>query len=172
MVTDKLYCVDLLAEFRECCLACNTLYSRNTTVKVGTHILHNLITCKCSISYFHIFVKKPKSLIKWKQVFHDYFLALVYLWFKCVAKIFYWSENALFKHIRVIGKLFCKENVRFASVANFESKIPISNLLTKLHNFPLIGIGSSTMCKVYKFNDRLQTFEKDYYELKRNPWST
>ena len=81
-------------------------------------------------------------------------------------------KNALFKHIRVIGKLFCKENVRFASVANFENKIPISNLLTKLHNFPLIGIGSSTMCKVYKFNDRLQTFGKDYYELKRNPWST
>ena len=47
-------------------------------------------------------------------------------------------KNVLFKHVRVILKLFCKENVRFASVANFASEIPISDLLIKLYKFLLI----------------------------------
>ena len=37
-----------------------------------TRLLH--ISCKYSISYFHIFIKQPKSFIKWNQVFHDHFL--------------------------------------------------------------------------------------------------
>ena len=37
-----------------------------------TRLLH--ISCKYSISYFHIFIKQPESFIKWKQVFHDHFL--------------------------------------------------------------------------------------------------
>ena len=60
MVTDKLYCVDLLAEHWDCCLTCDKFYSPNSAVKGGTHILHDLVTCKCSISYLHIFIKTPK----------------------------------------------------------------------------------------------------------------
>ena len=55
MVTDKLYCVDLLAEPQDFWLTCDIIYSLNSTVKDGTHILR-----KCSICYFRIFIKKPK----------------------------------------------------------------------------------------------------------------
>ena len=33
-----------------------------TRLKVGTHILHNLITCKCSIFYFHIYSYRSPNL--------------------------------------------------------------------------------------------------------------
>ena len=69
MVTDKLYCVNLLAKLQDWWLICDIICCPNLTVNGGTHILHNFITCKCIIS------QKPKSFINWKQVFHDYFLA-------------------------------------------------------------------------------------------------
>ena len=45
MITDKRYCVNLLAQLWYCWLTCVTIYSPKLTVKDGTHILHNLITC-------------------------------------------------------------------------------------------------------------------------------
>ena len=60
MVTDKLYCVDFPAEHWDCCLTCDKFCSPNLAGKGGTHILHDLVTWKCSISYLHIFKKKPK----------------------------------------------------------------------------------------------------------------
>ena len=58
------YCVDLLDELWDCWLIYD-IYSLNSNVKGDSHILHNLIICKCSII----------------------FSCLVYLWFKCVVKI-------------------------------------------------------------------------------------
>ena len=71
------------------------VYSPNLTTKGGTHILHNLITCKCSISFFYIFIKKSKSFIKWKQVFQDFFLA----WFIC-------GSNVLWRYLLVEKTFF------------------------------------------------------------------
>ena len=114
MVTDKLYCIDLLDELQDCWFIYDIIHSLNSNVKVGTHIFHNLTTCKCSIILS----------------------CLVYLRFKCVVKIFCWSENfLLFKHIPVICKFYCKENISFTSVVNFTSKISISSLLNQAAQF-------------------------------------
>ena len=124
MVTDKLYCVDLLAELRTVGWLVIQSIPQTRLLRVVR------ISYKCSISYFHIFIKKPKSFIKWKQVFYNYFLA----WF------IYGSNVSLRysvgrKNFPVICKFFCKENIRFASNVNFTSKILISGLLIKLHIF-------------------------------------
>ena len=127
MVTDKLYCVDLLGKL-------------GTVVSLVTHsipqtrlfrVVH--ISCKCSLSYFHIFIKKPESFIKWKQVFHDHFLA----WFICGSNVL-WRYSVIRKNSPVIYKFFIKESIRFSSNVNFTSKILISGLLIKLQNFQWI----------------------------------
>ena len=130
MVTGKLYCVNLLAD---CWLTCDTIYSPNSTVKSGAHILHNLITCKCSIVLLPCLHQEAQIFNQMKIGFSWLFSRLVYLWFKCVVKILCWSGKLLLKHISFIWKLFCKKNSQFASVVNFTSKILISCLLIKLH---------------------------------------
>ena len=95
MVTDKLYCVDLLAKRQDYWLTCDTIYSPNSAVKDGTHILHNLFTFKFSVSYF-ISSKAVQMFHQIKIGFSRLFSRLVYLWFKYVVKIFCWSEKLTF----------------------------------------------------------------------------
>ena len=46
MVTDKLYCVDLLAKLLDSSLTCDIISSPNSTVKDGIHILDYLTACR------------------------------------------------------------------------------------------------------------------------------
>ena len=96
--TNKYYCVDSLAEFRDCWLTCDKNYSPNATVKGGIHILHNFVTCRGSISYFRIFVKKPKTFIKWKQHFSLLGLFMVHMcreYILLVGETFFWNTFQL-----------------------------------------------------------------------------
>ena len=109
MVIDILYCVDLIDELRDCWLICDIIYSLNSTVKGGAHILHNLITCKYSISYFHIFIKRPKSFIKWNEnmimiIFHFMYGSIV-LWRYSIGR----KNFLLFKHVPIIWIFFVQK---------------------------------------------------------------
>ena len=87
MVTDKLYCVVLLAELWECWLTYDIIYFPNLTAKGGIHILHNFITCKCSISYVHIFIKKPKSPSNENSFVLIFFLLCLFMFQMCYEDI-------------------------------------------------------------------------------------
>ena len=109
------------------CLTCDTIDSPTRLFRV----VH--ISCKCILCYFYIFIKKPESFIKWKQVFHDHFLA----WFICGSNVL-WRYSVSRKNFPVIYKFFIKESIRFSSNVNFTSKILISGLLIKLPNIQWI----------------------------------
>ena len=137
MVTDKLYCVDLLVKLRKCGLTCNIIYSPNLTGKGGTYILHNLIA---NVAFLTSMSSQRSSNLSSNE--NRFSMIIFLLWFiygsNVSQRYSVGRKNVLFIYIPIIWKLFCKENVRFASVANFTSKIPISDFLIKLHNFPLI----------------------------------
>ena len=127
MVTDKLYCVDLLGKLGTVAWLVTQSIPQTRLFRVV------YISCKCSLSYFCIFIKNPKSFIKWKQVFHDHF----FTWFICGSNVL-WRYCVSQKNFPVIEKFFSKENIWFSSNVNFTSKILISGLLIKLHNFQWI----------------------------------
>ena len=127
MVTDKLYCVNLLGKLGTVAWLVTQSIPQTRLFRV----VH--ISCKCSLSYVLIVIKKPESFIKWKHVFHDYFLA----WFICGSNVS-WRYSDSRKNFPVIWKIFIKVNIWFSSNVNFTSKILISGLLTKLHNFQWI----------------------------------
>ena len=87
MFTDKLYCVDLRARFWDYWLTCDTIYSPNSAIKGGTHILHNRIICKCSV-YYIISSEGVQIFYQMKISFSRLFSCLVYSWLKYVVKIF------------------------------------------------------------------------------------
>ena len=121
MVKNKLCCVNLHAQLWDCWLTCDTIYSQNLTVKGGTYILHNLIRCKL-----------PR--------FSRLFSGLVYCYGSNTSWRYYVGQKNFLslKHIQLTWIFFCKQNARFTSTANFTSKISISGLLIKLHNFQWI----------------------------------
>ena len=68
-------------------MTCGIIYSQNSTVKGGSHILYNLITCRGSIPYLHIFIKNLNLSLYVSRmttnifgvVFNKFLLALIKL---------------------------------------------------------------------------------------------
>ena len=137
MVTDKIYCVDLLVELRDRWLTCYIIYSPDSTVKGGTHILHDLIFCKCNISYFYIFIKKPKLNLWSNEInfFISFFclgLFMVQVWrYTAGQKNFLLfndthRENLCFTHIStIVGALLLNQlsSIKFNQLSSIHSII-------------------------------------------------
>ena len=73
MVTDKLYCVDLLAKLLDSSLTCDIISSPNSTVKDGIHILDYLTACRTAFLTSIFSQKNTKSFIKCVTYGFQYF---------------------------------------------------------------------------------------------------